>query len=78
MTDQTVDALDFVGFQECFEDWLCRRPEILNWVPDPTVPLLNASRTVEAPIDPTFCRWLEDATRFDRALYDHALARWRP
>jgi hypothetical protein len=33
---------------------------------------------VEAPIDPTFCRWLEDATRFDRALYDHALARWRP
>lgn len=72
---ESADALDFVGFQEHFESSLRRLCETLDWLPETTAPHLNASRTEEAPIEPSFRRWLEDVTRFDRALYDHVLAR---
>lgn len=75
--DRACDLLDraaFVGIQERFDDALRLLAHTFGWSPVTTFPKYNAARVKFDPssLTPAVLERLNELTRLDRALYDHA------
>lgn len=75
--DRARDLLDraaFVGIQERFDDTLRLLAHTFGWTPVTTFPKYNAARVAFDPssLTPAVLERLNELTRIDRAVYDHA------